>query len=141
MPGPTGITWLDWLIIPALVVLAVGILWRPVRASVRMMRWLYRTAKRIEQFLDAFFGAPARDGQPEQPGVMARLQAEENATGELRGAVNDLTEQIEQQPQHIDQLCEQMQTTMREERQEVIRAALGQHVSAFHHPQPGRGTS
>lgn len=126
MPTPTGITWLDLLIIPAIVVAALGILWRPVRGSIRGVKWLYRQAKRAEKFFDTFFGTE------EQPGVMDRLGAEESATGELRDAVADLTEEVGRQPKHIDELCEQMQRTVREERQEVVTAALTQHVKSFH---------
>lgn len=130
--SPTGITWLDYIVIPAVALLALGVI-------IRAGRGVWKFFRRINQFLDSFFGTPARHGIAEQPGVMARLAAEEYSTTELRQAVTGLTEQIEAQPQHIDQLCDQMRDTMRDERQEVIRAALGDHVASFHgHPQSGR---
>lgn len=38
-----------------------------------VLRWTWRTLRRVARFLDDFFGEPAHDEVPAKPGVMARL--------------------------------------------------------------------
>ena len=59
-----------------------------VVAVLALLGWLGRTVWRIisrtTRFLDDYFGEPARAGQPERPGVMARLQALERTLSDVR---------------------------------------------------------
>lgn len=66
MVQPTG-TWLDLLIVPAIVLTCLGIaVWKPAR-------WLYSRARAVEQFLEDWHGTPTRPGVPGRPGVLTRL--------------------------------------------------------------------
>lgn len=51
---------------------------------VKVGRPARRGCRRIEEFLEDWFGSPARPGQPARPGVMERLAAVEERTRELR---------------------------------------------------------
>jgi hypothetical protein len=46
-------------------------------------RWGWRIARRVSHFLDDYSGQPARDGLPERPGVMARLQSVEELVAKV----------------------------------------------------------
>lgn len=46
-------------------------------------RWAFRTLRRIDVFLDDWYGEPARPGQPARPGVPERLEAIENRVGRV----------------------------------------------------------
>lgn len=48
---------------------AAGGLWAVLQGGRKVVGWL----RRVGHFLDDWFGEPARDGKPEQPGVMRRL--------------------------------------------------------------------
>lgn len=47
-------------------------------------RMAWRVTARTSRFLDDYFGEAARPGQPERPGVMARLQALERTLADVR---------------------------------------------------------
>lgn len=72
---------------------SAGILWGALVKS-------GRRALRIERSLAAFHrewsGTPARDGEPAQPGVMARLSAQDAELAELPGLKKQL-EELKQQ--------------------------------------------
>lgn len=65
----------------AAVAAAIGVLiaigWKPVR-------WAWRTLVRLTEFLDDYFGHPARPGVEARPGVMVRLQSIEKIATEVR---------------------------------------------------------
>ncbi|MFW6091365.1 MAG: hypothetical protein ACODAF_05770 [Actinomycetota bacterium] len=132
MPEPTGVAWLDYAVIyPAIVLVALGVLYRPVRGLVRMVRWSYRLARETERFLSDWFG----DGD-QRPGVMARLEAVEAADVALQARVGGLEEATSAQTDHIDQLCEGLRDQVRSER----AAVLADHLRK-HHGQPQGDTA
>jgi hypothetical protein len=47
-------------------------------------RWAWRILSRTTQFLDDYFGEPAREGIEARPGVMARLRNVESLAGDIR---------------------------------------------------------
>ena len=72
-------------IILGLTATAVG-LTKPIWSQV------WRAFQRTQQFLDDWFGEPARDGMKERPGAMARLAQLENNGG---SSIKDTVERIE----------------------------------------------
>lgn len=73
---PTGIAWLDTLLVAAATVAALAVLFKPVRGAVRFLH-------NIATFLEDWFGEPGRPGVPARCGVMERLGRVEDRTMEL----------------------------------------------------------
>ncbi|TDC81914.1 hypothetical protein E1193_13510 [Micromonospora sp. KC606] len=69
-------------------------------------RWMLRTLRRIDDWLDDWYGEPARPGQPARPGVPERLtqiearqaaieaQLRPNGGGSLRDAVDRVEQTV-----------------------------------------------
>lgn len=79
IPDPTGVPALDqalfWGSVASLV-LAIG------TGTWRVLRFLTRLVKGVDQYLTDWYGEPERPGVPPRPGVLVRLQqAEEGLTG------------------------------------------------------------
>ena len=63
----------------------IGLLWKVI------VRPLRTVSRRIQDFLDDWFGEEPRPGQPERPGAMARLaQLENNGGGSMRDTVDKI---------------------------------------------------
>lgn len=78
----TGIGWLDWLLLAAAVVTALGTGWKVLYDRVAPV---YR---KIDNFLDDWSGQPERPGVPRQSGVMERLsQLEHNGGASIKDSV------------------------------------------------------
>lgn len=52
---------------------AIGVLAGAVSGLALGGRWMIRTLRKVDRFLEDWNGEPARDGVPGRPGVMARL--------------------------------------------------------------------
>ncbi|MFM9590686.1 hypothetical protein ACKI16_29290 [Streptomyces scabiei] len=75
IPDPTGIEALDHALFwgsAVSLVLAVG------TGAWRIVRFLVRLGKRVEQYLTDWYGEPERPGVPARPGVLVRLQGVES---------------------------------------------------------------
>lgn len=62
---------------------ALGALATLVLLVANGVRWMLRTLRKVNDFLDDWNGAPERRGVPERPGVMARLKKVEDRIGDV----------------------------------------------------------
>jgi hypothetical protein len=77
-------------------------------AAAKLIRDLLSGVRRVSHFFDDWFGEPERDGVPERPGVMRRLEKIEyqvfpnsgnslfDRVGQQGNAIEDLTKRIDQ---------------------------------------------
>ncbi|GAA2948038.1 hypothetical protein ACFPN0_15370 [Kitasatospora cinereorecta] len=94
-------TFLAWGGAFMLISAVVGLLWRLIRAACH-------TAARMNQFMDDWYGEPARPGMEERPGLMQRVMVIEgrlmrvehelypNSGGSLRDAVDQANRRLAQ---------------------------------------------
>ena len=86
----TGIGWLDWLLLVAAVVTALGTGYKVLFDRVSP---IYR---KIDNFLDDWSGQPERPGVPRQSGVMERLaQLEHNGGSSIKDSVTRIEKKLD----------------------------------------------
>jgi hypothetical protein len=68
---------------PAWITAAVALAVAAAGCAAWCLRWAWRILRQAAHFLDDWRGEPARDGLPEQPGVMARLGSIENTVARV----------------------------------------------------------
>lgn len=73
---------------PAWLVALIALCTAVVSLLTWAARWFFRLMRKTMRFLDDFFGEPAHDGIPSQPGVMARLTQLEATVMNINREVN-----------------------------------------------------
>lgn len=103
----TGVPALDTVLVWGGAVTAVAgvsaLLWRTVRAAVRL-------ARRVERLVDDWAGEPGRPGVPERPGLMARVARIETRLGRVEHELhpNDgasLRDAVDRTNRRLARLC------------------------------------
>ena len=81
----TGIPAVDVFVIAGVIAGGLGLLGVIGKAS----RWMLRTIRRVQNFLDDWNGEPARPGVEARPGFPARLAALEDEVASVRKIVSN----------------------------------------------------
>lgn len=98
----TGIAWLDWLLLVAAVVTALGTGWKVLYDRVNPV---YR---KVDNFLDDWNGQPERPGVPRQSGVMERLsQLEHNGGSSMKDQLARVEKALNTHIEKSDQVMAQ----------------------------------
>lgn len=95
-------TFLAWCSGLVLTAAALGVV-------VKGVKFLFALARRVSNFLDDWNGEPARDGVPERPGVMKRLDTLEKQTEAMEAELKpNHGSSIKDAVKRIDERVEQM---------------------------------
>lgn len=81
----TGYPWLDVFVVAGIIATGLGLL----TVMGKVVRWMFRTLKRIQRFLDDWQGEPARPGVEARPGFPKRIATLEGEVAGVRAIVSN----------------------------------------------------